>query len=126
MKIIGVAVVLHGRVPAVWAMHVAVIPRVSLMSVSHCFQSFRKRPPVVARTLRVSCGGPRSQGVPIPLLARRFIKSSWMAESGPSLCSSEWPTDLAGCQNHEVLERGWTLSAIILESGGNVEQLPAG
>jgi len=37
VKIIGVAVVLHGGVPAVWAMHVAMSPRMFLVSVSHCF-----------------------------------------------------------------------------------------
>ena len=35
MKIIGVAVVFHCGVPAVWAMDVAVIARVFLVSVSH-------------------------------------------------------------------------------------------
>jgi hypothetical protein len=35
VKIISVAVVFHGGVPAVWAMHVAVSPWVLLVSVSH-------------------------------------------------------------------------------------------
>jgi hypothetical protein len=43
VKIICVAIVFHGGVPAVWTMHMVVSPRVLLMSVSHCFQSFRKR-----------------------------------------------------------------------------------
>jgi len=41
MKIISVAVVFHCGVPAVCAMHVAVSPRVLLVSVSHC-SAFRK------------------------------------------------------------------------------------
>ena len=36
VKIIGVAIVFHGGVPAVWAMLVAVGPRVLLVSLSHC------------------------------------------------------------------------------------------
>ena len=40
VKIIGVAVVFHGGVPAVWPMHVAVSPRVLLVSISHCFSPF--------------------------------------------------------------------------------------
>lgn len=41
VKIIGVAVVFHGNVPAVWAMHVAVGPRVLLVSLTHCFSPFK-------------------------------------------------------------------------------------
>jgi hypothetical protein len=52
VKIIGVAVVFHGDVPAVWAMHVAVGPRVLLVSITHWFQSFRKRPLVGPRRER--------------------------------------------------------------------------
>jgi hypothetical protein len=48
MKIIGVAGVFHCGVPAVCAMHMAVSPRVLLVSVSHMFQSFRKLPLIVA------------------------------------------------------------------------------
>ena len=48
MKIIGVAGVFHCGVPAVCAMHMAVSPRVLLVSVSHIFQSFRKLPLIVA------------------------------------------------------------------------------
>jgi hypothetical protein len=40
VKIIGVAVVFHGGVPAVWAMLVAVGPRVLWVSLSHCFSPF--------------------------------------------------------------------------------------
>ena len=36
VKIIGVAIVFHGGVPAVWAMLVAVGPRVLLVRLSHC------------------------------------------------------------------------------------------
>jgi hypothetical protein len=51
VKIIGVAVVFDGGVPAVWAMDVAVSPRVLLVSLTHCFQSFQKRLLVVVRKM---------------------------------------------------------------------------
>jgi hypothetical protein len=35
VKVIGVAVMSHGRVPTVWAMHVAVSPRVLMVGLSH-------------------------------------------------------------------------------------------
>jgi hypothetical protein len=43
VKIIGVAVVLHGGVPAVWAMHVAMGSRMFLVSVGHCFSPLNAR-----------------------------------------------------------------------------------
>jgi len=43
MKIVRVAVVFHGGVPAVWAMHVAVSPRMLMVSVSHRFSPFKNR-----------------------------------------------------------------------------------
>jgi len=43
MKIIRVAIVFHGGVPAVWAMHVAVSPRMLMVSVSHRFSPFKNR-----------------------------------------------------------------------------------
>jgi hypothetical protein len=42
MKIIRVAIVFHYGVPAVWAMHVAVSPRMLIVSVSHRFSPFKK------------------------------------------------------------------------------------
>jgi hypothetical protein len=39
VKVIGVAVVFHCGVPAVWAMHMVVFPNVLLVSISH-FHSF--------------------------------------------------------------------------------------
>jgi hypothetical protein len=41
VEIVGVAVVFHGSVAAVWAMHMVVSPRVFLVSVGHLSQSFR-------------------------------------------------------------------------------------
>jgi hypothetical protein len=40
VKIIGVAVVFHGRVSAVWAMYVAVGPGVLFVSLTHGFSPF--------------------------------------------------------------------------------------
>ena len=40
VKIIRVAIVFHGNVPAVWAMYVAVGPRVLLVRFTHCFSPF--------------------------------------------------------------------------------------
>jgi hypothetical protein len=41
VKIVGVAIVFHGSVPAIWSMHVAVGSRVLLVSLTHCFSPFK-------------------------------------------------------------------------------------
>ena len=72
VKIISVAVVFHGGVPAVWAMHVAVSPRVLLVSVSHFSSPFEKASLVVAR--RERSGAHADDLVRFHFCVHRFIK----------------------------------------------------
>jgi hypothetical protein len=72
VKVIGVAVVFHGGVSAVWAVPVAVISRVFLVSVSHCFPPFENG--VLLSRVPAECGAVR--GNSIPFRVHGFIKCS--------------------------------------------------
>lgn len=81
VKIIGVAVVFHGGVPAIWAHARGCEPPSVVGECQSLFQSFRKRYPVVARSRECAAEPALTRG-PIPVCVHRFIKSHLTAKSG--------------------------------------------